>query len=128
MNLTDYVPQQEIIDALAQKVRRRYPEKGACASIAKDLTKELVSRGISAKHVSGDFYLDEPGAFNFTSPTEEPDDEYVVNHDWVDVEGRIVDAAATQFKKYVYEYIPDVLIADFRHPLYTKYYPKTHVK
>ncbi len=126
MNMSDFMPRQDVIDALAHRVKKRYPTKGACAFIAKDLTKELKARGIPAKHVVGNFYLDEPGAFNYVSPLDELTDEYTVNHDWVEVEGRIIDAAADQFKKYVHTDIPEVVIADFKHPLYVKYDPKKY--
>lgn len=126
MNLSDFMPQHDVIDALAHRVKQRYPLKGACAYIAKDLAKELRARGISAKHVVGNFHLDEPGAFEYVAPLDELTDEYTVNHDWVEVEGRIIDASASQFKKYVHEDIPEVVIADYKHPLFTKYDPQKY--
>jgi hypothetical protein len=127
MNLSDYMPDEEIIMGLAQRVKGRYPEKGKCAFIARDLVKELKAKGISARHVCGNFYLDSPGSFIFVAPLDAPTDEYTVNHDWVEVDGKIVDAAATQFRKYVDIDIPDVVIANHAHPLYVKYDPIKYV-
>jgi hypothetical protein len=128
MNLSDYMPQEDVVLGLAQRVKRKYPEKGSCAFIARDLVKELLARGVSAKHVCGNFYLDEPGSFIFIAPLDIPTDEYTVNHDWVEVDGKIVDAAATQFRKYVNDEIPEIVIANHTHPLYVKYDPIKYIE
>jgi hypothetical protein len=125
--LTKFLPKADIIDGLAIRVKSRYPDKGMCEFIAIDLVKELKSRGINARHVSGTFTLDEPAAYKFISPLDETNDEYTIDHDWVEVEGVIIDAAATQFKKYVYDEIPEVVMANYTHPLYTKYEPMHYV-
>jgi hypothetical protein len=119
--LAKFLPQSDIIDGLAHRVKARYPEKGTCEYIAKDLVKELKSRGIYAKHASGNFHLDEPAAYLFISPLDTENDEYTIDHDWVEVEGVIVDPSASQFRKYMDCEIPDVVIANFSHPLYTRY-------
>jgi hypothetical protein len=127
MKLTQFLHQSDIIEGLAIRVKNKYPEKGMCEFIAKDLVKELKSRGINAKHIEGNFILDEPAAYQFISPLDEINDEYTIDHDWVEVEGVIVDASASQFRKYVYEQIPDIVMANYTHPLYTKYEPKNYV-
>lgn len=127
MKLTQFLPQADIIEGLAIRVKNKYPEKGMCEFIAKDLTKELKSRGIHAKHVEGNFTLDEPAAYQFVSPLDEVNDEYNIDHDWVEVEGVIIDAAASQFRKYVYDEIPNIVMANHTHPLYTKYDPHNYV-
>lgn len=127
MKLTQFLPQADIIQGLAIRVKNRYPEKGMCEFIAKDLVKELKSRGINAKHVEGNFTLDEPAAYQFVSPLDEVNDDYTIDHDWVEVEGVIVDPAATQFRKYVYDEIPNIVMANHTHPLYTKYEPHNYV-
>ena len=66
-------------------------------------------------------------AFTFISPLDEVNDEYTIDHDWVEVEGVIIDASASQFRKYVYEQIPDIVMANYTHPLYTKYEPHNYV-
>jgi hypothetical protein len=77
--------------------------------------------------VEGNFTLDEPAAYQFISPLDEINDEYTIDHDWVEVEGVIIDASASQFRKYVYDEIPDIVMANYTHPLYTKYEPKNYV-
>jgi len=128
MKLTQFLHQSDIIEGLAIRVKNKYPEKGMCEFIAKDLVKELKSRGINAKHVEGNFTLDEPAAYQFISPLDEINDEYTIDHDWVEVEGVIVDASASQFRKYVYEQIPDIAMVNYTHPLYTKYKPQNYVQ
>jgi len=127
MKLTQFLHQSDIIEGLAIRVKNKYQEKGMCEFIAKDLVKELKSRGINAKHVEGNFTLDEPAAYQFISPLDEVNDEYTIDHDWVEVEGVIVDASASQFRKYVYDEIPDIVMANYTHPLYTKYEPQNYV-
>lgn len=121
MKLTQFLHQADIIDGLAHRIKNRYPEKGTCEYITKDLVNELKSRGIFAKHASGNFHLDEPAAYLFISPLDMENDEYTIDHDWVEVEGVIIDPSASQFRKYVECEIPDVVIANFAHPLYTRY-------
>ena len=127
MQLTKLLSRNEIIDAIATRVKSKYPGKGTCEFITKELVKELSLRGIFAKHVSGNFHLDEPASYLFVNPLDEVNDEYTIDHDWVEVEGMIVDAAASQFRKYVYEEIPDIVMANHTHPLYTKYEPLKYV-
>jgi hypothetical protein len=77
--------------------------------------------------VEGNFHLDEPASYLFISPLDEVNDEYTIDHNWVEVEGVVIDAAASQFRKYVYEEIPEVVMANHTHPLYTKYEPLNYV-
>lgn len=119
--LAKFLPQAELIDALAHRVKSRFPEKGTCAYIARDLVKELKARGIFAKHTNGNFHLDQPASYLFISPLDTENDEYTIDHDWVEVEGVIIDPAASQFRKYVDQDIPEVVIANHAHPLYKRY-------
>jgi len=89
--------------------------------MAQELVKELRSRGIRAEHVMGIFTLDEPGAWRYRSDEDEEFDEYEVNHDWVSVEGKILDISADQFRKYVHIPIPDVVYISYSDPLYRYY-------
>ena len=127
MQLTKFLPQSDLIDGLALRVKSRYPEKGACEFITKELVSELAARGIIARHVEGNFHLDEPASYLFISPLDEVNDEYTISHSWVEVEGVVIDAAASQFRKYVHDEIPDVVVANHTHPLYTKYEPLNYV-
>ena len=87
-----------------------------------DLTSALKSVGFNAKHVMGNFHLDEPGAAEFADDDDfENADEYAANHDWVEVEGRILDIAADQFRKYVDGKIPGIVFIDHTDPLYLHY-------
>jgi hypothetical protein len=121
MKLQQFLPQNEIILSVSRNIKSKYPEKGSCAYIAKDLANELKKRGIFAKHVIGNFHLDEPASYLFISPKDSDNDEYTIEHDWVEVEGRIVDPSATQFRKYVHCNIPDIVYINHTDPLFTKY-------
>jgi hypothetical protein len=48
-------------------------------------------------------------------------DEYLVDHDWVTVEGKILDVSARQFKRDVNDQIPDVVFIDYTSPLFLRY-------
>jgi len=120
--LTKLLPQAELIDALAHKVKSRFTSSdGKCEYMAEEMVKELRSRGIRAEHVMGIFTLDEPGAWRYRSDEDEEFDEYEVNHDWVSVEGKILDISADQFRKYVHIPIPDVVYISYSDPLYRYY-------
>lgn len=127
MNLQQFIPKNDIILSVARTIKSKYPEKGTCSYIARDLAKELKSRGIYAKHVVGNFHLDEPASYLFLSPKDTDNDEYTIEHDWVEVEGNIVDPSASQFKKYVSCQIPDIVFINHKHPLFTKYEFIRHV-
>jgi hypothetical protein len=71
--------------------------------------------------VLGEFTLDEPNAESYMECDEFSGDEYKVNHDWVNVEGKILDISASQFRKDVYDDIPDVVFIDHKSPLYLRY-------
>ena len=125
--LARLLPQSDVILGLASRVKGRYPEKGHCKYVAKDLVKELRDRKIFAKHAEGNFHLDEPAAYLFISPLDTENDEYTIDHDWVEVEGVIIDPSASQFRKYVSCEIPEVVMANHKHPLYTRYELKKYV-
>lgn len=121
MKLAEFLPQNEIILSVARNIKSKYPEKGACAYIARDLTNELKKRGIYAKHIVGNFHLDEPASYLFLSPQDTDNDEYTIEHDWVEVGGNILDPSASQFKKYVNCDVPEIVYINHKHPLSTKY-------
>lgn len=121
--LAKFLPQPNLILAIAERVSNKYPNvKGACEIIAKDLAKELRNRGINAKHVVGNFKLDEPDAEQYMDcDCWDGQDEYEVNHDWVEVEGKILDISAKQFKKSVDDYIPNIVYINYSDPLHKRY-------
>jgi hypothetical protein len=121
--LTKFLPQANLILAIAERIANKHPNvKGACELIAKDLTKELRSRGVNAKHVVGNFTLDEPDAEQYMEcDCWDGQDEYEVNHDWVEVEGKILDVSAKQFRKSVTEYIPNIVHIGYSDPLHKRY-------
>jgi len=120
--LTKFLPQNNIILAIAERINRKYPNAfGHCAVMAKDLTEELMKYNIKAEHVMGEFALDEPNAEKYMECDEFSGDEYKVNHDWVRVEGKILDISARQFRTDVHEEIPDVLFIDHTSRLYLRY-------
>lgn len=120
--LTKFLPQNNIVLAIANRVNRKYPDStGRCAIMAADLVKELGKYKINAIHVVGEFTLDEPNAESYMECDEFSGDEYKVNHDWVNVEGKILDISARQFKKDVHEDISDIVFIDYKSPLYLRY-------
>jgi len=121
--LAKFLPQVDVILAIAERVSNKYPNtKGACELIARDLVKELKIRGINAKHVVGNFTLDEPDAEQYMDcDCWDGQDEYEVNHDWVEVEGKILDVSAKQFRKSVSENIPDIVYIGYTNPLRKRY-------
>lgn len=123
MKLVESLNQHEIILAIAERINMKYPDAfGRCAVMAEDLTTELRKYGVSAKHILGQFRLDEPTALKYTEPDQDEGmDEYLVDHDWVTVEGKIIDISARQFKKDVNDQIPDVVFIDHTSPLFLRY-------
>ena len=120
--LTKFLPQNNIVLAIADRINRKYPDPtGRCAIMAADLVKELSKYKINAIHVLGEFTLDEPNAESYMECDEFSGDEYKVNHDWVNVEGKVLDISARQFKKDVHEDIPDIVFIDYKSPLYLRY-------
>ncbi len=130
MKLQNQIPQDKLVLSIAEKVLKKFKTtKGQCEFMSKELTQELRKNGIFARHIMGNFHLDEPGAFEYISPEDEEGfDEYAVNHDWVSIEGKILDISATQFQDYVHEKIPAILYADYTHPLAIKYEELGHVE
>jgi hypothetical protein len=120
--LKKFLPQNNIILAIAERVNRKYPNSfGMCAIMSKDLTDQLINHNIKANHVVGEFLLDEPNSEKYMECDEFSGDEYRVNHDWVSVEGKILDISARQFKKDVHQHIPDIVFIDYKSPLYLRY-------
>lgn len=122
MNLKQFVPPEQIILSIATKVKNKFPSSnGKCEYMAKDLLAALTEKGIRANHVMGIFTLDEPGAWRYRSDEDEDLDEYQVNHDWISVEGKILDISADQFRKYVNIEIPNIVYIRYSDPLYRYY-------
>lgn len=124
MNLSDFMPQQDVVLGVAERVSHRFPEpSGACEYMTADLVKELTARKLPAKHVVGMFRLDEPDAEKYAIFDDtEGRDEYEVEHDWVEIEGRILDISAKQFRKSVHEKIPDIVFIGQSDPLAGRYH------
>lgn len=120
--LTNFLSQNDIVSAIAERVSNKHPDvSGKCEVIAEELSKELKKYGVNAKHVIGWFTLDEPSADRYASSLYTSDDDYKVEHDWVVVEGKILDITSKQFRDDVYIEIPDIVYADHAHPLYLRY-------
>lgn len=120
--LAKFLPQANVVDALAHIVKAKFPSSdGQCEYMAQELVKALKERGIRANHVMGIFTLDEPFAWKYRSDEDEDFDEYEVNHDWINVEGKILDISADQFRKYVHIQIPDVVYIGYSDPLHRYY-------
>lgn len=122
MELQQFIPTDHIILAIAAKVKKKFPSSnGKCEYMAKELAAVLNEKGIRSNHVMGIFTLDEPGAWKYRSDEDAEFDEYQVNHDWVNVEGKILDISADQFKKYVNRDIPSIVYIRYSDPLYRYY-------
>lgn len=109
--------------AIAERVRRKFSSpKGKCEFMSKALVDELKKVGIRADHVVGNFHLDEPGAYEYLAPADdEANDDYIVNHDWVTVEGKILDISASQFRQYVNQDIPEIVFIGYADQLHNHY-------
>ena len=122
MKLLQYLPQNNHILGIAERVKEKFPSpKGQCEFMAKELAGALNKAGIRSQHVMGNFHLDKPGSFDYISPDEDSQDDYVINHDWVSVEGKILDISASQFRKYVNTPIEDIVFINYSDPLYNHY-------
>lgn len=123
MKLIESLNQHEVVLAIAERINVKYPDAfGRCSLMAEDLAVELKKHGIPARHVMGQFQLDEPTASKYTDgDNDEPVDEYLVDHDWVTVEGKILDVSTRQFKRDVNDQIPDVVFIDYTSPLFLRY-------
>lgn len=120
MDLTSILSKNEIILGLAQRIQNKYPTnpQGHCAAMSKDMLAALKKYNIHANIVEGLFVLDEPNAGKFITHY---DDEYEVPHDWLNIEGKILDISAKMFRKDVHENIPDIVYISFSSPLYVRY-------
>jgi len=123
MNLLEHLPQHNHVLGIAERVKAKFPNpKGKCEFMSKELAKALNNAGIRAEHVMGNFHLDAPGAFEYLSPEdEEGGDEYIVSHDWVNVEGKVLDISAKQFQQYVHVPITDIVYIGYADPLHNYY-------
>lgn len=124
MKFADSMPRDQVILGVAEMVRNKYTViAGACELMAKDLCNELRKRNVRCTHAVGLFRLDEPDAEKYVYyDDEEGRDEYEVEHDWVEVEGKILDISASQFRKSVDGEIPDIVFINHTSPLYQRYY------
>lgn len=129
MKLLSQIPQHNHILGIAERVKQKYKSSsGKCEFMAVELTKALKDAGIRAQHVMGNFHLDEPAAYKYMSPEEEESfDDCAVSHDWVTVEGKILDISADQFNEYVEGEIPPIVFIDYTSPLHRHYEELGHV-
>lgn len=120
MDLKHFVSDYDLIMALSERIQNKYPPnpKGFCAPMTKDLQNELAKNGIKSKRIEGIFILDEPDAEDFVTMYG---DEYEVPHDWLEMEGKILDISAKMFRKSVHQKIPDIVYIGYTSPLYSKY-------
>lgn len=123
MELKQFLSKKTIIVGVAEMVAKKYTNPvGACEIMSADLVKELSKRGISARHVVGIFRLDEPDARKYIDcDCDEGRDEYEVEHDWVEVGGKILDISAKQFRNSVYDKIPDIIYIGQAEPFADRY-------
>jgi hypothetical protein len=121
--LAKFLPQNDVILTVASRISSKYPNTtGKCEIIAKDLAGELKRKGINAKHVVGNFTLDEPDAEKYMEcDCWDGQNEYEVNHDWVEIEGRILDVSAKQFGESVNDTIPNIVYIGHMDPLGQRY-------
>lgn len=120
--LVEFLERDEIVLAIAERINTKYPNAhGQCAVMAKELTSELKRYGIPARHVVGQFRLDLPHAEKYMQADEFSGDDCLVDHDWVSVEGKILDVSARQFRKDVTDNIPEIVFINHTDSLYLRY-------
>jgi len=120
--LIEFLHQNDVIYAVAMRVSGKHRDVfGKCETISEELSAELKKYNIDAKHVIGTFALDEPAGDRYSNDACTSGDLYKVEHDWVRVNGRILDITAKQFRDDVWIEIPDIIYVDHSHPLYLKY-------
>jgi hypothetical protein len=120
--LVEFLQHDQIVLAIAERVNMKHPDAhGICAVMAKELTNELKRYGISAIHVVGQFRIDQPNAESYMEPDEFSGDDCLVDHDWVRVEGKVLDVSARQFRKDVSDNIPDIVFINHTDPLFLRY-------
>jgi hypothetical protein len=123
MDLKQNLPIEiRILDA-ANRVKSNFPSsKGKCEFMATALRTALTNLGVRCQQVSGNFHLDSPAAFDYISPDDsDATDDYTVNHDWITIDGKILDISADQFKQYVNCDIPKIAFIGFSDPLFDHY-------
>lgn len=103
--------EREIIIRTVFNTLKKYKNiiKGNCEPITRDITNELISQKMNAKHAVGNFILDKPDAKKYMGKyAHKVDDEYQVNHDWVEVGPFIIDATVKQFQPSIREKLPEI--------------------
>lgn len=120
MDLADAISQNDLISALCQRIQSKYPTnpQGYCAPMTNELRKELLKYNIKSNKIEGLFVLDGPYASKFITHY---DDDYEVPHDWLEIEGKILDISAKMFRKYVSDEVPDIVHIGYSSPLYSRY-------
>ena len=102
--------QLDAIRSIALQVRSQFiadgcDVDGGCVELAETLCRELVRRGYDAKTVRGTFRTDAP--YDKWGPQPDP---CTAIHEWVEIDGLIVDATATQFNDYLDEAASQIVI------------------
>ena len=102
--------QLDAIRTIAQQVRSQfiadgYDVAGGCVELAEALCSELARRGYDAKTVRGTFRMDAP----YLQWGPQPDPCTAI-HQWVEIDGLIVDATAAQFNDYLDEAVSQIVI------------------
>lgn len=123
MGLSNIIPEHNIILGVAERVKQQYPSpRGRCELMSNALVVHLRQYNVNSRRVTGIFRLDEPdaGKYMYVNSGKEFD-EYEVDHDWVEVEGKILDISADQFRPSVHEEIPNIVFINHSDPLYLRY-------
>jgi hypothetical protein len=123
MNLSKEIPREELILALAEKALRSVGNPtGACGIITSKIIDLLKEKNIKSIHVIGGFRLDNPDAFKYMEYDDESGhDEYQVNHDWVEVDDKILDGSISQFSPSVNEALPRIFFGTYDSKIGNRY-------
>ncbi len=112
--LVNTIAQLDAIRSIALHVRSQFIADGCdvdgrCVELAEALCSELVRRGYDPKTVRGKFRMDRP----YTKWGPQPDPCTAI-HEWVEIDGLIVDVTAAQFNDYLNEAASQILIGTYK--------------
>lgn len=128
-NCTHKMVDLDAVRSIALQVRNEFiadgnDVDGGCVGLSEGLCSELARRGCDARTVRGTFRTDRPYDRCGTQP-----DPCAAFHQWVEIDGLIVDATADQFNDYLDVKASQILVGTYEElRRYEKYVDGSGVK